>query len=227
MLSADLHFVAEQLSRKRTPEQDELVKGIFLDKKNLEKLNFYMSHGKIQRTSNYSKQDIVDLINPKPQNDNENTSKVTLPVVTPVSRKLSETTCKDFYVEDYDYSVRYVQKAKSCKERNIPFLLTFSEYKNILKTKKCKYTGVEMNDITNDPFMLTLERIDANLPYVKGNVVAVCNFINSFKSVMLENHNAFWKDDPDKMLKDMTRMVSVITKKNIKTVETKQKRGVK
>jgi len=206
--------LAKHLSQDRTPQQDWLVRSIFMDKYNFEKLSWFMDHGKIVNTTKYTKDDILELIDPNYDKEK-------------FSRKLSETTCKDFYVEDYDYSVRYVQKAKSCKERNIPFLLTFSEYKNILKTKKCKYTGVEMNDVVNDPFLLTLERIDANLPYVKGNVVAVCNFINSFKSVMLENREAFWKDSPEKMLKDITRMVGVITKKNIKTVEIKQKRGVK
>jgi hypothetical protein len=213
--TVSVNSLVKHLSKDRSPEQDNVVRSIFMDKHNASKLAWFLAHGKIAPVTKYTYEDIIYLISPECVKDN------------PVSRKLSETTCKDFYVEDYDYSVRYVQKAKSCKERNIPFLLTFSEYKNILKTKKCKYTGVEMNDVINDPFLLTLERIDANLPYVKGNVVAVCNFINSFKSVMLENSNAFWKDDPDKMLKDITRMVSVITKKNIKSVEIKQKRGVK
>ena len=47
-------------------------------------------------------------------------------------------------MNDIQIAAKFVAKAKSSSDRNIPFMLSFSEYKRLLKTKKCYYTGVEL-----------------------------------------------------------------------------------
>ena len=81
----------------------------------------------------------------------------------------------------------YANKVESCKKRGIDFKLNLVSVRNLLRTRKCPYTGVELTvprmgkpclstDITSD-------RIDNTKPYVKGNVMAVSKKMNNLKSI--------------------------------------------
>lgn len=84
-------------------------------------------------------------------------------------------------MDDIQIAAKFVAKAKSSSDRNIPFMLSFSEYKRLLKTKKCYYTGVELTFGKNQPNSFTIDRIDADRGYVPGNCVACSNIINQKK----------------------------------------------
>ena len=47
-------------------------------------------------------------------------------------------------MDDIQIASKFVAKAKSSSDRNIPFTLSFNQYKRILNTRKCYYTGVEL-----------------------------------------------------------------------------------
>lgn len=82
---------------------------------------------------------------------------------------------------DYELALKFIAKAKSSSDRNIPFTLSFFEYKRLLKAKRCYYTGVELTFEKNQPNTFTIDRIDASKGYVKGNCVACSNAINQKK----------------------------------------------
>lgn len=85
------------------------------------------------------------------------------------------------------FVVQYYQnKLTSCKARGIAFNLTFLQVKNLLRAKKCQYTGVELTHTQGPSGQrgtdLTIERIDNNRPYETGNVCAVSFDANQAKS---------------------------------------------
>lgn len=76
---------------------------------------------------------------------------------------------------------RLVKTSVSAKERGKDFNLTFQYLKNLLSQKVCAYS--------NEPFaggigpgMLTLERLDNNVGYIMGNVIAVKHRYNSLRA---------------------------------------------
>jgi len=75
-------------------------------------------------------------------------------------------------MNDIDIARKYTNKAQDAYKRNIPFLLSFVEYKRLLKTKKCYYTGVEMVFEEGNPNCFSIDRVDASKGYIPGNVVA-------------------------------------------------------
>jgi hypothetical protein len=110
---------------------------------------------------------------------------------------------------------KYINKVDSSRKRGIEFALTFSEYRRLLSRKRCAYTGITLSfhrgqsAPTNAD--LTIERIDNEKGYVKGNVIVVCSAANSVKGV-LEDPNTFLS------VKDAIRMFSKIESlhKNLK-----------
>lgn len=84
-------------------------------------------------------------------------------------------------MNDINIARKYLAKAASCVDRGIGFDLSIQSYKNLMRAKKCYYTGIPMED-EDGPFKRTIDRIDATKPYEKGNVVACCHFANKMKS---------------------------------------------
>lgn len=79
----------------------------------------------------------------------------------------------------------YVNKVQSCRTREIEFNLTFTQVKNMLRAKKCQYTGVTLTKSTSSsqlPTDVTIERIDPSKAYETGNVCAVSYAANQAKS---------------------------------------------
>jgi len=93
-------------------------------------------------------------------------------------------------MEDISLAERYIIKANNAKSNNIIFQLSFMSYKNLMTSKKCKYSGIKLTGKRQGKKIRftdrTIDRIDNRIGYVKGNCVAVCHGVNTIKS-MIEN----------------------------------------
>lgn len=87
----------------------------------------------------------------------------------------------DLYVAD-----KLRRKADNARERGIEFNMSFQAMKNILSAKKCHYTGLPLTKARHGlPLRgsdLTIDRVNCEIGYVKGNVVACSHAANSLKS---------------------------------------------
>lgn len=110
---------------------------------------------------------------------------------------------------DFELCGKYVAKADLCLRSNIEFSLSFSQFKQIMNAKKCRYTGKEMTKKRAGKNMratdVTIDRINPNLGYVTGNVCACCNAANNIKSVI---------ESPDSIItpKDVKKIADVLIK---------------
>lgn len=85
------------------------------------------------------------------------------------------------------YVCRKLQrKAVDAKARGIGFTMTFTSMKNLMRAKRCFYTGVALAHVKSDnvqlPNTMTIDRIDSDRPYEKGNVVACSYAFNQMKA---------------------------------------------
>lgn len=87
---------------------------------------------------------------------------------------------------EYKMVKRYLNKFKDAYERDIPFELTFNQFKKILSRKVCPFSGRVMTDDENQPDSRSLDRIDASKGYIRGNVIACSYRINCIKSNLTE-----------------------------------------
>ena len=69
----------------------------------------------------------------------------------------------------------------SATKREIEFNLSFKRLKRLVRTKKCFYTNIPLNFIRYDEHQLTIDRVDNNIGYVDGNVVACSRKFNEIK----------------------------------------------
>ena len=77
-------------------------------------------------------------------------------------------------------------------KRGLDFAIDREYVQNLFEQQSglCYYSGIEMNivkessDIRIDPFKMTLDCIDSNLGYTKGNVVWCTYCVNSLKQKM-------------------------------------------
>jgi len=90
-------------------------------------------------------------------------------------------------MNDQDIAKRYVNKINACGGTKTAFTLTFAEFKRLVTSKKCKYTGIALTtqqgkaQISTD---VTIDRVNNSIGYVTGNVVACCFAYNTFKSIL-------------------------------------------
>jgi len=104
-------------------------------------------------------------------------------------------------LSDLVVAKKYIQKEQSSKSRGIEFKLTFEEYRKLIHTEKCFYTGVELNrKVQGNSDNLTLDRIDSSIGYVSGNVVACSHSINHLKGIIENPKNDIGFDRVTKML---------------------------
>ena len=85
---------------------------------------------------------------------------------------------------------KYVAKADRARSDGYEFKISFTSFKNMMKAKRCKITGLTLTDRAKSSDIRftdrTIDRIDNAKGYVKGNVAAVCHGANKLKS-MFEN----------------------------------------
>lgn len=112
----------------------------------------------------------------------------------------------------------YKAKVESCRDRGIEFKLSLISVRNLLSAKYCGYTGMELtrnkagakSACQSD---VTIDRIDNSIGYVKGNVIAVSNVANNFKSIF---ENPVYKMDmkmAEKALKNMQKKLKNVKEK--------------
>lgn len=80
----------------------------------------------------------------------------------------------------------YKSKAKSAEDRGLEWGLSIVSLRNMLRSKRCPYTGVEMTIPRSShprPTDLTIDRISNLKGYVPGNVMAISRASNNFKSI--------------------------------------------
>lgn len=96
---------------------------------------------------------------------------------------------KKLRVADKQVAEKYLNLLKSAERRSIEFKLTFSDIRRLLQEPACYYTGtkfIDYNDFEHDDYK-TIDRIDNDKGYVKGNVVACTNLFNKRKSNLTVN----------------------------------------
>lgn len=82
-------------------------------------------------------------------------------------------------LKDVDIALRLVRTKQSAESRGIEFDLSFKRLKQVLNSKKCYFTGVDLEyDNAESPNYLTLDRIDASKGYTDKNVVACAREFN-------------------------------------------------
>ena len=90
------------------------------------------------------------------------------------------------------HNALYGRWKNGAKTRNYPFEVTVEYLQEILESQnyKCAYTNMDMlcpktynekRDMTSSPYLLSLDRIDNELGYIKGNVHFVCVWVNKAK----------------------------------------------
>lgn len=82
-------------------------------------------------------------------------------------------------VKDLEVAQKMLQLSQSATSRKMGFDLSFRTVKFLLSQKKCFYTGVPFEE--TGPNSRSIDRIDASLGYIEGNVVACTVEINGKK----------------------------------------------
>ena len=101
------------------------------------------------------------------------------------------------YHSDIRIAEKYLSKKHSAKARGIEFTISFQSFKNLMRAKRCYYSGVTLvaggKDNTVVPNTLTIDRVDSSKGYVKGNVVACSHRMNDLKN-MAESRGMTFKE---------------------------------
>lgn len=85
-------------------------------------------------------------------------------------------------ITDLDIAKKLMRIAQSAENRNIKFDMSFAKVKKLMNTKKCFFTGVELDKENNGaPNYITFDRVDADGGYTDDNVVACSNEFNQKK----------------------------------------------
>jgi hypothetical protein len=85
---------------------------------------------------------------------------------------------------DTEIAKKFLSKALDAERRGLEFNLTLTSFKNMLRAKKCRYSGVTLTRQQGvmKATDITIERIDPNQGYVIGNVCAASHEMNKLKS---------------------------------------------
>ena len=112
----------------------------------------------------------------------------------------------DRSVTDADVARKFLQVEESARKRGIEFSLNLTTVKNLMKAKKCKYTGW-VYDYADTERMPSFDRLDHRKGYVKGNVVSCMKCVNDLKNILIENPVSVFKDNPALLLRAVEQWV--------------------
>lgn len=87
-------------------------------------------------------------------------------------------------VSDDDVIKVYLNKKDNAKKAGVDFSLSFTTVKNMLRAKKCAFSGLPIHRGT-----FSIDRIDNKKGYVKGNVVACHCTFNKLKGIIEDKNN--------------------------------------
>jgi hypothetical protein len=76
-------------------------------------------------------------------------------------------------------ATKYLALKQSAADRNKVFELSLTHVRNLLRAKRCYYTGVPLNSRNH-----SIDRVDNSLGYVDGNVVACALHVNAAKNAL-------------------------------------------
>lgn len=82
-------------------------------------------------------------------------------------------------VTDIKLVKRFQSTMNSAKSRGLKFDMTLKELKRLMNLKTCYFTGVRFTDEGDNK--MSLDRVDSNVGYIDGNVVACTIRINGLK----------------------------------------------
>lgn len=88
---------------------------------------------------------------------------------------------------DYIVARKYASKYNNAMKRGIEFTLTLSNIRTLMNKKTCHYTGIKLTKNLGEPPLfsdITLDRVNPELGYTKGNTVACCHAANQLKSTL-------------------------------------------
>jgi len=71
---------------------------------------------------------------------------------------------------------------QSAQDRGLEFDLTFAQFRSLFRRRFCPYSGRVMSTRDGDEDQATVDRIDASLGYVHGNVILCSRRLNAIKS---------------------------------------------
>lgn len=91
-----------------------------------------------------------------------------------------KTKKKEGEISDIEVARKMLKIYQSAEDRKLEFDLSFETVKGLLLEPKCFYTDKEFEEV--GLFSRSFDRVDSNLGYVEGNVVACTVDINSKKS---------------------------------------------
>ena len=95
-------------------------------------------------------------------------------------RKTSGRRTKRNTLSDLEVAKKMIKIFQSAVDRKLEFDLSFITVKKLLQEPKCYYTGKKFEE--NGVYARSFDRVDSELGYVEGNVVACTVDINSKKS---------------------------------------------
>ena len=111
-------------------------------------------------------------------------------------------------MDDLKIAKKYVTKATNAKQSGVEFTLSLTSFKNLMRAKKCGYTGIPLTEGGNaNPIFsdVSVDRIDNSKGYVRGNVIAVAHGVNQVKGNLENPNSAFGFKECEKMLKTIKR----------------------
>lgn len=107
-----------------------------------------------------------------------------MPPETPETPGISEIPTVNEELTDYAVAKKLIQLKQSADSRGIEFNLSFREVKKLMSAKICFYTRKKFGE---DLDARSIDRVDSNLGYVGGNVVACTVDINRKKSNLTQD----------------------------------------
>lgn len=91
-------------------------------------------------------------------------------------------------MNDVIIAQKYLNKYHNAKNTGIHFNLSLTSFKNLMRAKRCYYTGIIMTTKRTGKLIRatdrTVDRLDSSKGYVKGNVVACCHTANKMKGTI-------------------------------------------
>ena len=82
---------------------------------------------------------------------------------------------------------KWLHLRKSADKRDKEFNLSISDVRSLMRRKTCAFTGVVLVDTyvgETPPNLRTIDRLDNDKGYVRGNVVACSHYINQAKGCL-------------------------------------------
>jgi len=123
-------------------------------------------------------------------------------------------------ITDIDVARKFISMVSGAESRGKTFELTLNDVRKLLKVKKCQYTGVVLDKYHSsegiiNPHGRTIDRLDPNVGYVKGNVYAVSHVANSIKNVLFEDNSSVVRIPFVDMVKMMKSLVNLSFKEGV------------